>query len=417
MSLFKGLKNKIVQLSKAMSFKGVFRDKAFGSSTSAYTNDPLTYHPRDEYPENPTAASCGNVIIRTMKGLPWVVGRRLEDGSIKPSKKSLLKKLFFDRPNDQDTWETFVERSTLNIMVDGESYVVPSDSNGSQEKRPLNVRIYSKDSVSPIESDHEGYLNGYYYNGHQLDVDDVAYTRWAIDPRAKIRGFSPMTTAKLPVLTQKHAARWMAKLAAQEGLPEVQLSFRDNKDLWMAVAASEDLQEGLLDRWRKAGPGTPFFSGARVESISVTPQEAGAIAIGENAEGEINKIFGVNPLLTGDTDAASYSNMSTVRKYFIAYLILPLANTFLSTLNRLLGRWYNDAILIDISKIPELQEDQELMAKILKEFVFMGAISPNEARENAGFGPGDADGDGRIVGSNNQPLSSATDLEKHGGGL
>ncbi len=121
-------------------------------------------------------------------------------------------------------------------------------------------------------------------------------------------------------------------------------------------------------------------------------------------------VFGVDDKLFNNDDGAKYDNRNIVMKELYTNAALPLAIGLCDDFNSPYGLTKHfggtSVVGVDISDIPELQEDQ---ADVVKRFNDAPFVRANDFYEAIGFGRlDDPNGDVVLVKSGYQPLSDAT---------
>jgi HK97 family phage portal protein len=372
-----------------------------------------------EYRDSPIASACGRLIVKSVVDLPWKVGR-LDKGIFKETPNSALTKLI-RKPNAQQTFGTFLEKTIQNMLIDGEAYILPTNAKEDRMAKPQNLYSISS-GVDPIEGSIEGQVAELRYTSirgkqEKLSPKEMLYLRFALDPVDQFRGIGPMHAAVLSVATARKNIAWINGLAGNMGIPPTTMKFGSED---FAAVMNDENRAALRESWKRevVGPknaGLPWATTADMKPLTWSPQEASVVEILKSATREIQRAFGVPPVLVGDLEFSSYANAREANTNFTLRNILPLGWLVANELTRWLQTWFSGEVLwIDEREIEVLQEDYKKLTEAISMQVDKGIISPNTAATELGYEEQDSDGEKRIVDGTKQPLSSATDEPGHG---
>ncbi|MEE9302152.1 MAG: phage portal protein [Thiotrichaceae bacterium] len=371
-----------------------------------------------EYRDSPIATVCGGLIVKSVVDLPWQIGR-LDKGIFKETPNSALAKLI-NKPNAQQTRDTFFSKTIQNMLISGEAYILPSDSKGGREGKPQNLYSISSKGVRPHEGSIEGQVAKLVYTSikgtsEDLSPKEMLFLRFALDPVDQFRGVGPMQPAVLSVATSRKNITWINRLAHNFGIPPAVLRYGDEN---FRSIMQEEMQAALLETWKEKvikNPGMPFVTTAEVKPLSFSPVEASVVAMLDVSELQVAKAFNVPPILAGDLRFSSFANAREATTNFTLKNVLPLGWALAKGLTQWLQPWFpGEVIWIEVKDIEVLQEDYKKRTEAIAAQVNAGIISPNTAAIELGYPEQDSDGEKRIVDGTKGPLSGATDELGHG---
>ncbi|GAG01126.1 unnamed protein product, partial [marine sediment metagenome] len=250
---------------------------------------------------------------------------------------------------------------------------------------------------------------------------ELAHHKWRIKASDASMGISPMYAALMPASVALAGMGWARDVFENAGLPVTTMDFSAMAaDQLSSLINDPNLTAQIKQQYKDLHGGVMksgelHISPAKVSAISWKINESGVLEISENAEGQIARNFGVNPLSIGDTDKASYSNLTEITKTLVVYTCGGRLQSILDDINLMFRPMFPGRVLyIDWKMVAEAQEDEKIAAEIASMLVTGMCITPDQGAERAGFEPQGTDGKTRIAPMTMGPLSMATGGSNHG---
>lgn len=136
----------------------------------------------------------------------------------------------------------------------------------------------------------------------------------------------------------------------------------------------------------------PVFTMGKIQWVKIgydSIRDLQVIEMSEHGVRVLCRVLGVAPQLFGDTGASTYNNMQEAQRAMWEDLLIPEINSFYEGLNDEIICAYGDNIKVVpmFDKIPALQEDREMAARVYDIGVKNGSYTPNEFREKLGDEP------------------------------
>ncbi|MGY3609919.1 MULTISPECIES: phage portal protein [unclassified Bradyrhizobium] len=244
--------------------------------------------------------ACINLISGTIASLPVMVYRTHPDGSREVAKDHPLYRVLHDSPNFDQTAVDFWEFICASIELWGNGYA--AISRGAKGISALTPILPSCMSVKRLSS---GTI--------QYQWTDNGKTYTETDARVlHVRGFGGNPLGGMSTL---HFGRHAFSLAQaidraagatfQNGMrPSVQLVF----EKWLTAEQRELANTTLTEKYLGAmNAGRPWVSegGAKVEAISINPEDAQMLESRGFSVEEICRYFGVPPFMIGHTEKST----------------------------------------------------------------------------------------------------------------
>ncbi|WP_443690694.1 phage portal protein [Pseudomonas sp.] len=256
--------------------------------------------------------ACVAAISETVGSLPLDVYRRTDDGREK-ARTHPLYALLHDSPNDWQTALEFREQMQRHVLLRGNAYaeVVWSRSGRVEALKPLHP-----DSVSILRTADDRLLyeaTDRHGRTRRLLPEEMLHLRYHSDDG--VLGRSPIQVARdtvgLALAERTHGERMFAQGTKLSGVIETQ-------------AGTTKAQAGEIRESWAAGYGgvgshgktAVLPQGATFRTVSMTLEDSEWISARRLSIVEVARLFRVPPVMIGDMEAANYSNVVELARFF-----------------------------------------------------------------------------------------------------
>lgn len=257
--------------------------------------------------------ACVAAISETVGSLPLDVYRRTDDGREK-ARSHPLYKLLHDAPNNYQTAMEFREQMQRHVLLRGNAYAeIVWNPNGSVKAllpmHPDSVTVL-RSSLGNLVYEHAD-KNG---NQRRLLADEVLHLRYHSDDG--ILGRSPIQVARdtigLALAERTHGAKMFEQGTKLSGVIETPPGTTKEqagqiRESWSAG------QAGIANHGKTA----VLPQGATFKTVSMTLEDAEWIEARRLSIVETARLFRVPPVMIGDMEAANYSNVVELARFFV----------------------------------------------------------------------------------------------------
>ncbi|MCQ4322897.1 phage portal protein [Stutzerimonas stutzeri] len=257
--------------------------------------------------------ACVAAISETVGSLPLDVYRRTDNGREK-ARSHPLYKILHAEPNGYQTAMEFREQMQRHVLLRGNAYAeIVWNSNGSvQALLPLHpdavtVLRSSKGNLIYEHADGKG-------NQRRLLADEVLHLRYHSDDG--ILGRSPIQVARdtigLALAERTHGAKMFEQGTKLSGVIETPPG--TTKEQAGQIRESWNTgQAGVMNHGKTA----VLPQGATFKTVSMTLEDADWIQARRLSIVETARLFRVPPVMIGDMEAANYSNVVELARFFV----------------------------------------------------------------------------------------------------
>ena len=257
--------------------------------------------------------ACVAAISETVGSLPLDVYRNTEDGREK-AKTHPLYRLLHDAPNNYQTALEFREQMQRHVLLRGNAYAeIVWNPNGSVKAllplHPDSVTVL-RSSLGSLVYDHVDGKG----NQRRLLADEVLHLRYHSDDG--ILGRSPIQVARdtigLALAERTHGAKMFEQGTKLSGVIETPPGTTKEqagqiRESWSAG------QAGIANHGKTA----VLPQGATFKTVSMTLEDAEWIEARRLSIVETARLFRVPPVMIGDMEAANYSNVVELARFFV----------------------------------------------------------------------------------------------------
>ncbi|WP_312960262.1 phage portal protein [Stutzerimonas nitrititolerans] len=257
--------------------------------------------------------ACVAAISETVGSLPLDVYRNTDNGREK-AKTHPLYRLLHDAPNNYQTALEFREQMQRHVLLRGNAYAeIVWNPNGSVKAllpmHPDSVTVL-RSSLGNLVYDHVDGKG----NQRRLLADEVLHLRYHSDDG--ILGRSPIQVARdtigLALAERTHGAKMFEQGTKLSGVIETPPGTTKEqagqiRESWAAG------QSGVSNHGRTA----VLPQGATFKTVSMTLEDAEWIEARRLSIVETARLFRVPPVMIGDMEAANYSNVVELARFFV----------------------------------------------------------------------------------------------------
>lgn len=323
-----------------------------------------------------------------------------KDGKMVSAPDSSKAVKFLENPNPWLTWREIIESNVSMIELSGETFnekVVPEGS-------PLAIQAIwpLRTDLSEVFFDDNGIPHRLRVNqgqntsgGRHLNVDLIwdkgEFTCFKyFNPSDFTKGQSALSTLFRQVFIQKHSdiftQAFFQNGAKISGLLKPTGTDRIGKEEREALEKQFNNQyAGSTKAHKTAIMGGPWD----FQQVSVNPKDTDMEIIKRFSRDDILSAFGVQPVVAGYLDGATYSNANIQRSLFYRQTIVPKAKKLDAWWTKQVFQLLDENVFYqsDFSDVKELQEDKKANAEVEKIMSDAGTRTINEIREFQGLNP------------------------------
>lgn len=257
--------------------------------------------------------ACVAAISETVGSLPLDVYRNTDNGREK-AKSHPLYRLLHDAPNNYQTALEFREQMQRHVLLRGNAYAeIVWNPNGSVKAllpmHPDSVTVL-RSSLGNLVYDHVDGKG----NQRRLLADEVLHLRYHSDDG--ILGRSPIQVARdtigLALAERTHGAKMFEQGTKLSGVIET------------APGTTKEQAGQIRESWAAGQSGVSNHGktavlpqGATFKTVSMTLEDAEWIQARRLSIVEVARLFRVPPVMIGDMEAANYSNVVELARFFV----------------------------------------------------------------------------------------------------
>ena len=270
--------------------------------------------------------ACVRIISETGATLPFRVFERADNGDAIPRPEHPVSQLLWeDAPNGWQTPFDYRVMMLAHLTLRGNHY---SQIHGGALGPVSRLEPIHPDRVRPVRLDNGRIRYEVQRRGggqDNLTQDEIWHLKGLACSDDGLTGLDPLSIeAKafgLDIVARDYGGRFLGNNAQPSvviehpGLP--------------AAGADPEEREAFLKRWREEHGGVRKFGvtalpvGAKIHTLSVTPEQAQFLELRKFQRNEIASIFRVPPHKIGDLERATFSNIEQQALEFITDTMLP----------------------------------------------------------------------------------------------
>lgn len=359
---------------------------SYGTPKWSPTNDYV--YIKDAFEKIVWVYSCVSLIATNVSNVPWLLYKKLPDGSLIEIEQHPILDLLNKKVNPNLSSRDFFELWATYLALNGKFFAAFDSPLNPNSIEPL-IPYYT----TPIPHT-EDFISGVEYRiGNQLTNYSKNLVLWSrfIDPLDFYEGLSPIKAQARVLDSENSAIDWNKKTLDNSGIPPGAL---------MVESPTEEQIQGIRKKWKENYMGS---KNSRMPLI-IDSEKANYINFGINAvdmdfilQKKTNRIeicsgFGVPGQVVGDPEGQTYANYSEALEAFWKNTVIPkYLNKIKCDLNQNLlpkfitlnnGSYYIDYNLDNIEVLTENQNEKT--DRILKMWD-SDFITLNEGRAELGW--------------------------------
>lgn len=276
--------------------------------------------------------ACVAAISETVGSLPLNLFERTDKGREKATGQTLYR-LLHDTPNDYQTALEFREQLQRHVLLRGNAYAeIVRDNAG----RPQALLPIHPDRVTILRTAQGKLLYDVVDDGgrtKRLLADEVLHVKYHSDDG--IIGRSPIQVARdtigLALAERTHGSKMFEQGTKLSGVIE------------MPPGTTKEQSQQIRDSWSQQHAGVSSHGktavlpqGGQFKTVSMTLEDADWIAARRLSIVECCRLFRVPPVMVADMEAANYSNVVELARFFVTNTLRRHLVAWEQAINRVL---------------------------------------------------------------------------------
>ncbi len=356
-----------------------------GQNTPQYSDGKYRIIAKEGYSENWIIFRCLQEIIQAAIQLNWVVCKKNKDGKKETIPNHPIQALI-EKPNKLYSQAEFIKRAIAFYYIGGDAPIVKMTVRGNIAKE---LYTYRPDKTSmELTGDIDMPYNNIRYEGQSAkDINPDQFMLWKnFNPLDEFDGLGRGMPVVKPILKNGDLLQamvdWNVSLLQNGGQVSGVVSVAPgetltDKQFERAKAQLNNEYSGI----KNVGKWMLLEGGATANQTGVNPKDMNWSEGKNSTMRDICIGLGVDPLIVGFNESASYNNKNEAEKGLYTKTVIPLIQNLAGQLGTFLGLQDGEFFDIDYSHIPVLQEDVKELNEKLKD---KGA-SINELRNAIGL--------------------------------
>jgi len=353
----------------------LFGSTATTGPTSVSANAALAYE------INAWVHTCASRVAGTIAEVPWVVEKRLPDGTWEPAPTHPLQTLI-DEVNSRADAFMLKESTSTWLQLHGNSYWLIGRA--SKTGPPMRLFQLPADKMTVNQIPAPPFVAGYSYKPDSdkpaipYPVEDIIHSK-LFNPRDPFFGMGVVTAIESEINQFTALNQFNSGFLANGGVPVGIIKADDE--------LSEDQKQRLSSWWNrvtgKGSGGKPPIVGKDMEFVEIGSKVDDVVvtAMPRYLREVICSAFGTPPATVGLFEYANYANVVEQERMLWVHTARPMVNRILAAMNEQLVPQFDDGkdlrIIGDFTGIEALQPDRAIGLQELTAGVLLG----NEYRE------------------------------------
>jgi len=322
------------------------------------------------------ANDCSNVKLK--------LNKQDKEGNIEEVKQHEVLDLL-DFVNKYSTYADLVETTKMYENLAGDAFWLLILSNG----KPVEIWQYLRPDLMSVIPSKTDFISHYTYkipgegSFKRYEPEEIVMFKKP-NPFDPYRGKSPVKAAQFAIATDKEAGIWNWQFFNNSARADTVFSFPNGID--------ETQVKQLKTQWENAHKGnkhshkTAFISGdGKVQQLGLSQKDMDFLMQRKFSRDEILAMFKVPKALL-DPQELNFASAKVAKEVYYDGVIEPEMRRFCNTLNEFLLPFYGDDSLFFDFVSPK-EADRDMVLKSYQILSMVGAISPNEIRQQEGYEP------------------------------
>ena len=335
---------------------------------------------REGYKTNPYVYRAIKMIADSVADLDFTLCQTVKNQEREIERSPYLDLL--NNPNEMQGKSEFLREFVSTLLLSGEGFMEGIYGGGKPQflysRRPDRIKLELGDYKKVIKN----YI--FKVNGREMKIEEkhMSFIKY-FNPVDDWRGMSPITAASLSVDLSNEWKKWNVGFLMNGARPS--LAIKLQQDVEITSKMKEQLKEQFIQNNTGAyNVGKPLLltGGADVTEVGSKPADMDGLEGQQLTAKEIGLIYGIDPILMGDTSSSTYNNKEEAKKDFYTDVVFLVMQLIVDELNRWLTPSYGDNLKLSFSRIiPALAKDMKDIAEVYGKAWEQGAITRNEYRE------------------------------------
>lgn len=345
---------------------------------------------REGYQRNPVIYMAVEEVAKAMASLPL----EIKQGDDYPDDHPVMRLL--DRPNAMMGGKEFRKAIFVDYLTQGEMAIAQPPG----QRQPAELWHIDPSEIE-VKPGRGGIPSSYV---HKRNGQEVTFpVRGVTAPRADLfffkrfnptsywRGQSPLMAGGIAGDIHNRGTEWNNSLLKNAAKPSGILTFKEDPSQ-ETVSRLKEWFKRQFQGSDNAGEIPVLTGGGDWKQTSLSPMDMDFATSMTEAKKMIAGVYGV-PLPLIDNEAATFANMEMAKERFYIDTIIPLATEWLEAFGAWLLPAFGDdlKLCIDMDDIPALESVRNRKFDRVLKSVNAGLITLDEAREEIGYDPLDAD--------------------------
>lgn len=366
--------------------------------------------------ENSAVAACISSITDAITEPELKIRRVKADGSYEEVKNSKILSILA-RPNKFCSWRLLLQATAYSYKMDGNAYWLKVRSLATKQVVELwyvpHWAMRPMCEIGKEDSDFISYYEMITVRGtKRVPVEDVVHFRMGIDPADPKVGLSPMKSLVKEYRADNSASDYafstLENMGVTGGVISPDVSLPDDVSPKFIESLREQIQQKTTgkNRGRFLGLSIPV----KFQQFGLSPKDVEVSTLRRIPEERISAVLNVPAIVAGlgaGLERSTFSNMAEARKHFTQKCLKPIWEVIAEEINLQLLPDFNgkfsltssetDEVWFDLSKVQDLQEDQDALHKRYREDFISNLTTLGESRAALGFETDPAIADLRAV--------------------
>ena len=380
-------KNQRTLLQKESAQMPAIVDAALMLGTSGGIPDPTDFEDYAEtYQEVVWVYASTYSIANALAKTPIKLWKESKDKFDKLSRTEILSHPVLDllwRPNQQDTWESLIEKTVVALELGGDAYTEIVTS--KKPVLPIELYYMRPDRIEIVPAKSGKGIDRYIFkadehtsNGIPFEADHVIHCQYH-NPLDDWYGQGSATAASRAIVLEEYQERFCQRFFENNACPSGVLMTEHN--------ITKENADIILKEWRakyggvdKAHKVAILPLGLKYEKIGSSLQEIGIAELGESTRDKIMTAFGVNDAVLGITKRLPRDVYRTQIRHFYEHTLVPKALKIANSMTNSLMPFYKDGedLYLEFDFKDVLAEPYDVRLGRWERRFAIGAATPEE---------------------------------------
>lgn len=324
--------------------------------------------------------ACATKIARGISGVEWRLYKGTGDKVTEIDDHPILSLLY--RFNQSETKVDALQRTGVYFVLNGEAPWLLKKNGG---KTPEEIEVIDPNKIEICEKEKETGRPTKY----ELTIGDGVKQKISAEellvlierhPYDQTRGIGVLEAARLTAECDKSAREWNKSLMDNHAQPSVKIEIPDDLTPETVRVVQQEYRE-LLSGPKNAHKLLVLKNGAKMEPFSLNPVDLDFINGRKMNKEELCGIFGVPPILLGQSTDYNKATAQTAEMVFAKYTIDPILRKITEQLNEFLVPLFGQGLWLDYDPIVPEDKEQEQTAMLNG---WGKWLTPNEIRRELG---------------------------------